>query len=164
MIYSLSSDTVCFFTFTENPKENSKTLLSQGVKHYFDYLGLPSEEAFYLPSGKPVFPSGKYHLSVTHTGQFYGAVFSQREVGIDGEEIGVLKKRVADKYFSKNEKNLPFSTVWTGKEAVSKISGRGISALSEIRVEKGRAFYKGKTYRLHHLDLRGYRICVAEEE
>lgn len=164
MILSFREDLVVFLSFCENAKEESKTLLQRALTEYFDFVKRPPEEVIYLPSGKPAFASGKLFLSVTHCDTLYAVCFSARPVGIDGERSDTEKKRVKEKIFDEVEKSLPFSLVWTGKEAVAKISGKGLSALSQIKVREGKAFYEGKGYPLIQKEIRGYRITVAEKE
>ena len=164
MILSLREDLVVFLTFCENAKEESKTLLNRALTEYFRMKKAPPVEVVYLPSGKPAFCSGKAFLSVTHTEGLYAVCFSEKEVGIDCEKTDTEKERVKKKYFDPEEEKLPFSLVWTGKEAVAKITGEGLSAISSIKVRRDQAFYHDKKYRLYEKEIRGYRITVAEKE
>lgn len=164
MILSLSPDLVIYLTFCKKAKEKSKEILSQSVKAYFRDFGVSPEEVYDLPSGKPIFASGRRFLSVTHSGDLFAVCFSTKKVGIDAELWREEKERVREKYFFPEEKTLPFSLVWTGKEAVSKISGQGLSVTKKILVSGDKAFFEGKKYALLTRKIRDYRITVAMEK
>lgn len=140
----------------------SKKLARAASAEYFLRLGLDPEEIFYEKSGKPVFPSGEHHLSISHAGSFFAAAFAPFPIGIDAEPEDLdARERIAEKYFDQEEKKEPFSRIWTAKEAVSKIGGEGISALRSISVRGEIALFAGKRYRLLDRSEKGYKITIA---
>lgn len=85
----------------------------------------------------------EFHFSVSHKGTAVCVEFSPSPIGIDIEAAVRPNLRVAERYFTKNElaamskaedKAEIFFTVWTRKEAYSKMTGQGLSCGFE-RVE-----------------------------
>ncbi len=163
MILHLAKDLVIFLTFCEDAKKRSKELLEKSLSCYFEMKKCPPDKVFYQPSGKPSFASGKRFLSISHCKDLYGVCISSKEVGLDIESLSEKRERVAEKYFTEEEKRLPFSLVWTGKEALSKISGKGLSVISKIEVKGDLALFQGEEYPLFTKEIRGYRVTVAEK-
>ncbi len=164
MILHLRKDLAVYLYFLSGKaKEESRRIQKEIIKDYFSSENLSPEELLYAPSGKPYFASGKVHFSASHSENLLALSFSTRPCGIDVEKKDRQNIRVAEKYFSKEEKSLPFSYVWTGKEAVSKISGKGIGEIKNIRVEGEKAFLGEKSFSLKELSFRGYEIVIAEE-
>lgn len=157
------------FLFTHlsrgDARAESKKLARAASADYFLRLGLDPEEIFYEKRGKPVFPSGEHHLSISHAGSFFAAAFAPFPIGIDAEPQDLAsRERIAEKFFDEEEKKEPFSRIWTAKEAVSKIGGEGISALRHISVRGEIALYAGKRYLLSDRSEKGYRITIAVPE
>ncbi len=142
-------------------KEESHRLLGEAAEAFFRKEGVKREEIFYTPLGKPYFPSEKFYLSVTHTGRLFAAVFSTFPIGIDGEKEQVKKDAVALRFFSEREREIPFSHVWTAKEAVAKIDGRGLSVMRQIEVFEDEALFQGKKYDLFRKSVGEYLITIA---
>ena len=86
--------------------------------------------------GKPYFAEGNVHFSITHTKGHAFCALSDREVGIDAEELDrAVKPPLAAKILSPGElaqyeaaedKNRSLLTFWVLKEAAAKCSGRGL--------------------------------------
>ena len=143
------------------PPEARAETLARWAADYFAALGESADRICYEDGGKPVFLRGQHFLSVTHTGALYAAVFAPFPVGLDGERSGEARPRVAARFFSEEEKALPFARVWTAKEAVAKLVGRGLSAVGAVRVSAGEAFYDGKRYALQYETVGEYLLCLA---
>jgi 4'-phosphopantetheinyl transferase len=86
--------------------------------------------------GKPYFADGGPHFSISHTTNHAFCCVSERNIGIDAEEIGRrVNLRLANKILSVGEKAL-FDTamdkqdcllrLWVLKESYAKLTGRGI--------------------------------------
>ena len=86
--------------------------------------------------GKPYFADGGPHFSISHTTNHAFCYVSERNIGIDAEEIGRrVDLRLANKILSVGEKAL-FDTamdkqdcllrLWVLKESYAKLTGRGI--------------------------------------
>lgn len=95
----------------------------------------------YTPTGKPYFENSDTNLSISHSKDMALVVFSKKKVGADIEHISKINSRLANKYFTTNEKmyigNEPekFTLVWTLKEAVLKATGQGIAGLAKVSIE-----------------------------
>ena len=98
------------------------------------------------PSGKPFFANAAIHFNLSHSGGIVMAAFSGSPVGIDIESRGRCRDFVgiADRFFHPSEaaeiRQSPdedqFLRLWTGKEAMLKLSGEGLSGgLAEARPE-----------------------------
>ena len=145
-------------------KEKSPALLEEALSAFFRQTGAKEEKILRLPSGKPVFPSGEKFLSVTHTGSLYACAFAPFPVGLDGERRNEKREGVAERYFSPEERKMPFARVWCAKEAVSKLDGRGLSILNKIAVFGSEATLEGKKYLLTWKDVGENLLCLAREK
>jgi len=92
--------------------------------------------------GAPVPFDGNF-WSVTHKTEYVGGVIAQTETGIDIEKIKSCSKALCNKIadqrewaLSDSEREILFFRFWTSKEAVLKAAGKGISGLSDCRIEK----------------------------
>jgi len=110
-----------------------------------------------------VFSHSEFHFSVSHSGPLHVTVIAPFPVGVDAEKTEENSERVAERYFDDEEKKLPFARVWTGKEAVVKLTGEGLSALRRVRVREGKAELDGKTYLLSYRETEGYTVAIATE-
>jgi len=112
--------------------------------------------------GAPVPFDGNF-WSVTHKTEFVGGVTARTETGIDIEKIKccseALCHKIADPLewaLSDSDRDILFFRFWTSKEAVLKAAGKGISGLSDCRIEKilnDRSLvvkYKNKIWEIQH--------------
>ena len=86
--------------------------------------------------GKPFFPAGEWHFSITHTRRHAFCALSRREIGIDADELGRrVDLRLAEKILSPGEraqfdaapdKRRALLTFWVLKEAQVKKTGEGL--------------------------------------
>ena len=84
--------------------------------------------------GKPYFPEGKWHFSISHTANFAFCVLSTQNIGLDAEEKGrKVTPAMMEKFTSVLEKGRlgadpqdAFLRLWVLKEAQSKLTGRGM--------------------------------------
>lgn len=86
--------------------------------------------------GKPYFADTPLHFSISHTKNHAFCVLSEKNVGLDAEElIRKVHLKLADKIFSPSEriqydaapdKNRAFLTFWVLKEAEAKLTGEGL--------------------------------------
>ncbi len=106
-------------------------------------VGAPAFEISSTPLGAPEAPVG-WHVSKTHTEGFAAAAISRAPIGIDAECIHRPRLRAAKECASREELALlgaandaNASTVvllWTGKEAVLKKLGLGLTGISRCRL------------------------------
>ena len=88
------------------------------------------------PHGKPCFPEGDWHFSITHTKRHVFCALSDRPIGIDAEETDrKIHLDLAEKILSPNEKKrydaapdkpAALLKLWVLKEAAAKCTGEGI--------------------------------------
>lgn len=145
-------------------KKASHCLTRRFAKAYLALQNLPMDQVIYQDSGKPVFLRTPHFLSVTHTRTFFAFCAASVPCGIDAENAGRTCPAVARRFFSEAERAQDFATVWTAKEAVSKISGEGLSAVGRIRVDGDRAVFCDTAFSLQHLSAHGCIITVAVKE
>lgn len=162
MIEKLDRDRFLFvLEWRRDVRGLSHGLTVNATRRYFLSLGEEVIPVEYEKSGKPVFAWGDRHLSVTHCGPFFAAVFAPFPIGIDAERRSEIRPRIAEKFFSREERGMSFVRAWTAKEAVAKITGEGIGALHRVRVQEGLAELDGKKYELEHLTLGDYLLTLA---
>ena len=84
--------------------------------------------------GKPTAPERGVFFSVSHSGDYAVLALSDREVGTDIEKIEDARLAVAERVFTPEEllwmredAQERFYILWTLKESVSKLDGRGLS-------------------------------------
>lgn len=86
--------------------------------------------------GKPYFPAGNWHFSISHTRRHAFCVLSRVNVGLDAEEADRdIDLRLAGKILSPAEKarfdaaadqRTALLKLWVLKEAAAKLSGQGL--------------------------------------
>ncbi|WP_286083225.1 4'-phosphopantetheinyl transferase family protein [Parablautia intestinalis] len=157
-------------------------LLDYGLRQY----GIREREArlVYGENEKPYlrdYPGIFFNLS--HSGSMAMAVFADKEVGCDVEQIGNPDFRVARRFFAEGERKLLekaedkearelFYRFWVLKESFLKVTGEGIRMpLNDFCIcfeEKIRVEVKGQyqKYGFCELALPGYRaaLCLKGEE
>lgn len=111
-------------------------------------IPLDGESVLYKQNGRPYLKSGTADFSISHTEGLVVCAIEQRlnmgnfGVGVDAERIkgrsDASMKRIAERWFSEREQELfwkapqeaNFLRIWTGKEAIAKRTGKGLSTLS----------------------------------
>lgn len=73
----------------------------------------------------------QFHFNMSHCENIVTVAFSDDFVGVDIEKIRPVNLKIAERFFSSEEKllvkdNLSFFTLWTKKEAFIKRSGNGL--------------------------------------
>jgi phosphopantetheinyl transferase len=133
-----------------------------------------------LPNGKPMLsPNG--HISISHSGNLAGLVFSIEPVGLDIQGVDEKISRIRQKfcnpkeleYHSGNAYELEELTViWGVKEAIFKYFGEEVDFANHISVlpfqhlqEEVKAFYKGvhgeRNFTLTNMTYTGYHIVIC---
>ena len=125
--------------------------------------------------GKPFFKNEKYFFNTSHSGKYAICVISDKEVGIDIQEIKEYKEKVAKHCFSKKElqyvelskdKADMFYRIWCLKESYSKCIGTGLgNDLNKLEVggvDKDVYVNDDKNYQMYENRFDNYRIawCV----
>lgn len=120
--------------------------------------------------GKPYFMEYKdIFFSLSHSGKWAVAVFSDNEVGCDIQEMKDINLNIANRFFTQNEcdyinssadKTDSFFEVWTRKESFIKALGTGLSTpLNSFDVFSDTNWHFS-TYN----DIAGYKISVCGKE
>lgn len=134
------------------------------IRHLLALEGYTDMDLYYDEWGKPHLKDGT-HISITHSFDFAGVIFSGKpEVGIDIEKQRDKILRIAHKFTPLNEyRSLAndealirkLTMVWTAKESIYKVMSQpGLSFLEHIRIEdfsmddpqsSGKATFDAKT-------------------
>ena len=103
---------------------------------YAEHFGGEMPEIRIADRGKPYFLTGDVHFSISHTKRRVFCVLSDREVGIDAEELDrevkptlaakILSAGELKQYETAKDKNKALLTFWVLKEAAAKMSGEGL--------------------------------------
>ena len=106
------------------------------AKLYREATGKTRPPVVILPDGKPVFETGAWHFSISHTPRHAFCALSEKNIGIDAEELDrPVNLRLAEKILSPAEKvqfdaapdkRKALLTFWVLKEAEAKLTGKGI--------------------------------------
>ncbi len=103
------------------------------------YTTVPAAELMMAvaPNGKPHFVNAEIQFNLSHSGSTVVAAICRSAVGIDIESRGRCKDfiGIADRFFhpseaaavSRSRDEEGFLRLWTGKEAMLKLSGEGLS-------------------------------------
>lgn len=118
---------------TEYGVRDFKLLRTPKGKPYVELCAMNSEEA----DGPADIQPSDIHLSVSHSGDLFLCIIAEKPVGIDIQERkGKNQDKIAERYFSEDEKEYVkangetgFFTVWTRKEAYSKLTGEGLAEI-----------------------------------
>lgn len=110
----------------------------------------------YGKNGKPKFAERpEIHFNLSHARDYAALAISKEEVGVDIEQIREGKRKIAQRFFSSEEKKVlqeqwsdsVFTKIWTRKESLVKACGTGLSipldqfsVLSDT-VEKDAVYY-----------------------
>lgn len=124
-----------------------RALLQESLSLFFNEKYLP--EITTLSHGKPVFFESRYpFFNISHSSRLICLAIGDRELGIDVEYIkprrnieGLKKRILSDKentYFEslgESEQLTLFTSLWTLRECLIKVSGRGLVDISSIRAD-----------------------------
>lgn len=103
---------------------------------YWEETGKELPEILTTDRGKPYFPDGRLHFSITHTPHHAFCVLADRNVAVDAEELDRnISLKLAEKILSPMEKTQfdaaadqgrALLTFWVLKEAAVKLTGEGL--------------------------------------
>lgn len=121
------------------------------------------------PCGKPHIPGGP-EFNLSHGGTLAVLAVSDRAVGVDCEDArrgaskALLRRVLTPEEWGGSPAAIPFSRLWTRKEAVMKACGLGLGlAPASFCVLDDLVQAEGQTWRLHTLELRGHFVSCAAE-
>lgn len=117
-----------------------------------------------------------YFTNLSHSGSLAVCIVSDGEVGIDLEMVGRVRKRVAEKCFtdeereqlfragSEKERAEIFTQIWTVKESAAKLTREGISRIIRRGTEKEERGIHKKTFRITHKENVYYMTAASYSE
>lgn len=104
---------------------------------YEAHYGEPMPPVLVTDRGKPFFENSKVHFSVSHTRKYAFCVLSEKNVGLDAEEMNRdISLKLAEKILSASEKEqfdaaldkrAALLRFWVLKEADAKCKGTGLT-------------------------------------
>lgn len=146
-IYSITADdltsTAVEFVKKNYPKRYKKSLqyadksdsdLCICVALLLDRAKISENEILYTDTEKPYLNDGRY-FSISHSGNLCVLAVFDCPVGVDVEAVGRVKKNVSARFFTEREQvwagddDVKLTVLWTLKEALSKLTGKGIKML-----------------------------------
>jgi len=118
------------------PDLKGSDLTNELIKDCLTEYGIQDPKVLRTAKGKPYVESD-VHLSVSHSGDYFICIIADKPVGIDVQERKSNKaSKIAERYFSDLEREYVeengengFFTVWTRKEAYSKMTGEGLAEI-----------------------------------
>lgn len=137
----------------------------------FSESGMSDFEILYSSRGKPFVKDGNIHFSLSHSGNFAAAAFSEAEIGIDIESRKDISKKLACRFFSPEEihsarDSASIIKLWTRKEAISKAFDIPLSEILSQNVIADRGLMNGKEYFLQTLQTADFTLstCVLRKD
>lgn len=112
-----------------------RKLLQKGIKNI---LGLDTSPLEFNQNGKPYLKGyPNFHFNISHSKDAVVIAFGNSEMGVDIEKVRSVNLKVANRFFTENERAkikspTDFFTVWTQKEAVIKKGGKALKDISSI--------------------------------
>ena len=147
-------------------KLNGRDAHQAGLALLETLYGGPLPEIRRTKMGKPYFPGGKVHFSISHTKNWVFCAVSDRPIGIDAEELSRdISLSLAEKILSPMElaqfRSAPdpkrtLLTFWVLKEADAKCTGEG------LRIYPNHTAFSLTDPRVQELD--GCLVAVIEEK
>lgn len=112
--------------------------------------GIDEKKVCYMENehGKPCLKDyGEIHFSVSHSDSLVAVILDEKPCGIDIEKIKPYSQAVVNRVFCEKDKKLMeeaaeynydeaaylFAKIWTRKEAIGKMSGKGLDFTDEIQ-------------------------------
>jgi len=140
------------FHFTAPEKELFNKMIIEKRKKEFLSVRLLTEqllhskpEIVYNPEGRPALKNSSLNISISHSNELVAVYLSQKNIGIDVENLGRKIEKVATRFLSENEikfaeKQEDLRAVmiffWSAKEAVFKCAGKtGVLFNNQIRID-----------------------------
>jgi 4'-phosphopantetheinyl transferase len=132
--------------------------------------------------GKPyVYGYEEFHYSISHSGDYVLCATDKSEIGADIQKMREWNPRTAKRFFdegeytriidsTQDEQTKEFYRIWTAKESVAKLSGRGLGAgiehlvtnseYSKIKDIRNEESFNIRMYE----EVEGYIICICSRE
>lgn len=126
-------------------------------------------------NGKPALRDGRAQFSLSHSGFYVALAVAERPVGVDVERVRPLDWQVARRCFTALEMDWlsaeptgeAFCRLWTGKEAILKATGEGLtrdpSSFCVLPPRDGEHSALGRRWRMTWRAFDGHVLCAACE-
>ena len=126
--------------------------------------------------GKPALLNSQTHFNISHSGDYAVLAVSNREIGVDIEQITppppAVTKRVftpAEQEWLKNEgTDEAFFYLWTAKESLMKATGKGFALPPEsfnvLPINPSPRQILNKTWFFHWFNYNNHIICAAIQD
>lgn len=134
-------------------------------------------DIIYNTYGKPyIWDSANFYFNISHSGSLITAITAEEEVGIDCERIDKKKLNISNEFFCESEKKTVINSIkklyainqiWTGKESITKLIGRGLLLdIRKIHIEiiseyKALGTFLGNKYFLYYITYKDYIVCIC---
>ncbi len=159
----------------DSKKTKQDKVLSLGceilTERGFSESGRSDFEILYSSRGKPFDKDGNIHFSLSHSGNFAAAAFSENKIGIDIESRRDVPEKLADRFFSPEEiraaqDSASIIKLWTRKEAISKAFDIPLSEILSQNVIADRGLLSRKEYFLQTLQTADFTLstCVLRKD
>lgn len=136
----------------------AELLLNHAIKELFPEASFPLEIER-AGNGRPTLKNLPLYFSLSHSGGYCACAVSPRPLGLDIQSVEAPRENVLRRVFSEAERDYvlsnerpdqAFTSLWTMKESVVKLSGEGIGAmLSGIDVLSMHEIWHGVSDGLH---------------
>lgn len=140
-------------------------------------LNVSSDDEIILGSwGKPCLRDNRAQFNLSHSGNMVVLAVSDAPIGVDVEQIrhSPLEQDAAMQCFTPKEAewlqsqrgDAAFFRLWTGKEAIMKATGKGLSlnpaSFCILPLENGVHVCNGQAWNMTWMSVDEHMICIAE--
>ncbi|MGN1382295.1 MAG: 4'-phosphopantetheinyl transferase family protein [Eubacterium sp.] len=155
--------------------KDSNPLIQSCARDFIQSAGIQDEEmdlsVHRTPEGKPEFLSAPLYFSISHSGNFWYCLISQTPCGLDVQKNEDRDfQRIARRFFRPEEQKKvieggreAFFRIWTRKESLGKLLGRGMFQAFPIPV-----LSDSEEYAFQNVEIPGFRgdcaFCFRSRE
>lgn len=124
-------------------------------------------------NGKPFLKNEKIFFSISHCSQGVGVAVDDFPIGLDIQEKGEYKERIAERFFAESEnkkikasadKDEAFTRLWTLKESVIKCEGKTLAEIGKFSFENYEKFFEKYEKKFSSLYEKNIFISVCGEK
>ena len=135
-------------------------------------LNITLHDMKYNEFKKPYFES-EFCFNISHSNKYVVCAISYEDVGIDIEEIkeinlndfkSVIDKSELEQIENSKDKYREFYKVWTAKEALLKLEGKGFFEEEKVTLLDNKLFFKEKEYWYETFDYDNYLFYISSKK
>ena len=164
-IHELNLDEFDLEKLSEYQKKKSSNQNSLASYYILDkYFDIDLKSIKY-ENGKPIIDNG--YISISHKNNYVAVVYSDKNIGIDIEEIKEYRKSIEDTILSDDERDYiktinDFYKIYTVKECVIKINNWSLKDVDKFSVINNKNLeYDG--YEIEHQYFDNYILTIVEK-